>query len=176
MTENFSFEVIVDMVQHRGYFDDAQGRGCAEVDRIIHAIRSSQKESDGAVDDVGGVNRIVVGHTPHDYSHERCGGRLLASDSSLSRTFRAHGNMYCPISDRMVEEYGGASVTCEKRHEEVCMGSISVIRRSSAEKDWPRSVTRMRHDDLVKKMDRGVPKEDDIDGSSGDGSHDTDEL
>ena len=43
-----------------------------------------------------GVARVVVGHTPADQVRIKCGGQLVAADASLSRYFRAHGNLYCP--------------------------------------------------------------------------------
>ena len=41
---------------------------------------------------------IVVGHTPGDNVRLSCGGRLIASDSSLSRYFDRSGNRYCPTT------------------------------------------------------------------------------
>jgi len=45
----------------------------------------------------------VVGHTPGDDARELCSGTLLAADSSLSRPFRAFGNMYCATENKEEE-------------------------------------------------------------------------
>ena len=47
---------------------------------------------------------IVVGHTPGDESRIECGGKLIASDSSLSRYFDRSGNRYCPTTGGVVGE------------------------------------------------------------------------
>ena len=60
-------------------------KGCAEVADVLALLASE------------GVRRIVVGHTPGMEARELCDGTLIASDSSLSRHFRAYGNSYCPI-------------------------------------------------------------------------------
>ena len=44
---------------------------------------------------------MVVGHTPADEARAGlCGGQLVATDSALSRHFRAYGNRYCPVPDQ----------------------------------------------------------------------------
>jgi hypothetical protein len=132
--EGYPNELILDMVQHRGYFK--QGTGCNEVNFVLDTI--------GA-----GLNRIVVGHTPHDYALELCGGKLLASDSSLSRSFRAHGNLYCPLRDSL-DEYRGKG-SCGRPHEQFCEGSISVLKRESKDDPWPTNVERFKFHELVVK-------------------------
>ena len=118
--DNYPLELIMELVQHRGYFD--RQKGCLEVDHVIRKLNS-------------GLSRIVVGHTPHDYVMELCGGRLLASDSSLSRSFRAHGNMYCPLRDSL-DIYRGSG-TCHKVTKDVCEGSISKLTRPTPDHAWP---------------------------------------
>jgi hypothetical protein len=132
-------EIILDMVQHRGYFDRL--RGCAEVDEVLRRL------------DVG-LNRVVVGHTPHDFALELCHGKLLASDSSLSRSFRAHGNMYCPLR-KSLEDYRGGRTCSNKVHNDICEGSISRITRSSANDPWPASMQRFQFHEL-KSMGSGT--------------------
>jgi predicted MPP superfamily phosphohydrolase len=153
LTGGYVLEIIMDMVQHRGYFD--RNRGCSEVDDVL-----------GKLD--AGLNRVVVGHTPHDYALELCNGKLLASDSSLSRSFRAHGNMYCPLRKSLVEEYGGGSRTCSKVHKEQCEGSISRITRASAKDAWPTSMQRFQFHELhgisstIKKDETVVVQQDEL--------------
>ena len=60
----------------------------------------------------------------------RCGGRLLALDSTLSRSFRAHGNYYC--NEDMEES---APRFCPKRNE-VCEGQIVRLERAGAQGAW----------------------------------------
>ena len=132
LTGGYVSELILDMVQYRGYFDGA--KGCAEVDRILSLFDAD-------------LNRAVVGHTPHDHALELCNGKLLASDSSLSRSFRAHGNMYCPLRASL-EEYRGSG-TCATTHNDFCEGSISRITRASADDEWPINMQRFKFDELV---------------------------
>lgn len=132
LTGGYVFELLLDSVQHRGYFD--QTNGCSDVNYVLNALDA-------------GLNRIVVGHTPHDYALELCGGKLLASDSSLSRSFRAHGNMYCPLRDSL-SEYRGSG-TCRQTQEEFCEGSISRITRESADDEWPQTMERFKIHELT---------------------------
>lgn len=132
--EGYVMELILDMVQHRGYFD--QATGCSEVNNVLDTIDAN-------------LNRVVVGHTPHDYALELCDGKLLASDSSLSRSFRAHGNMFCPLRESL-SGYRGTG-TCAKPHNKVCEGSISVLKRASADDDWPMNVERFKFSELIAK-------------------------
>jgi len=71
--------LIDEVVNHRGYH-----RSCREVRAVLDALHGEL-----------GVEVIVVGHTPGDSVRISCGGRLAAVDSSLSRYFRANGNLYC---------------------------------------------------------------------------------
>ncbi len=139
-TDGYVLELILDMVQHRGYFD--RTNGCAEVDSVLNQFNAK-------------LNRVVVGHTPHDYVLELCNGKLLASDSSLSRSFRAHGNMYCPLRDSL-SEYRGTG-TCGKSHESFCEGSISILRRASADDEWPTNVERFKFHELQHVEVAAVP-------------------
>ena len=68
-------------------------------------------------------SRIAVGHTPEDSVRVTCGGRLLALDSTLSRSFRAHGNYYC---DAKMEEADAR--ICPPR-KEACEGQIVRLER-----------------------------------------------
>jgi hypothetical protein len=146
LTGGHVFELILDMVQYRGYFDGAEG--CAEVDRVLSQVDAN-------------LNRIVVGHTPHEYALELCNGKLLASDSSLSRSFRAYGNMYCPLRDSL-EEYRGSG-TCGETHNDFCEGSISRITRASAEDEWPTNMQRFKFDELVVNEKASTPTGNDND-------------
>ncbi len=138
-------ELIMDMIQHRGYFD--RQKGCNEVNHVIQSVGNEKSV----------VNRIVVGHTPHDYAFEACNGKLLASDSSLSRSFRAHGNLYCPLSkDRSGYKHGRS---CGKKQNEQCEGSISKMTRASKDDPWPSSVTIMRFDEVG--LDSGAKEDTD---------------
>lgn len=131
LKEGYAFEIILNLIQHRGYFKQ---NGCTEVQSVIDQL---QKEK---------VNRICVGHTPRDYSEEFCGGKLLASDSSLSRSFRAHGNLYCPLHEKFQEV---ARTPClQNPFVEMCEGSISVLVRESPDHEWPRNVKHLTMDDM----------------------------
>lgn len=130
LTGGFALELIMDMIQHRGYFD--QQKGCQEVDFIIKNMHFNEDKATTKVPD---LNRIVVGHTPHNQAFEACNGKLLASDSSLSRSFRAHGNMYCPLR-KSLDDYRGTG-TCLKSYVDKCEGSISRITRKSFSDPWP---------------------------------------
>jgi len=70
------------------------------------------------------VSRIAVGHTPEDSVRIRCGGRLLAIDSTLSRSFRAHGNYYCDAHMEREEPR-----ICPPRNE-ACEGQIVRLERA----------------------------------------------
>jgi hypothetical protein len=132
--EGISFEAILDMVQHRGYFKQ---NGCKEVNNVLTAL--------GGKD--AGFTRVVVGHTPFDYAAQHCDGQLLAADSSLSRPFRAHGNLYCPLSKSLNQYKGNKS--CASYHNDICEGSITRMRRSSAEDPWPKDMEIMSLDELI---------------------------
>jgi hypothetical protein len=124
LKDGYAFEIILNMVQHRGYFKGQNG--CDEVQTIIDQLKGEN------------VNRISVGHTPRDYAEELCGGKLLASDSSLSRSFRAYGNLYCPLHDAYKTDISGE---CSSHlFQDQCDGSISVLVRESPDDEWPRNV------------------------------------
>jgi hypothetical protein len=132
LTEGFSFEIMLNLVQHRGYF---KRDGCVEVDTIISKLGSEN------------VNRISVGHTPRDYAEELCGGKLLATDSSLSKSFRAYGNHYCPLNEKYKNDAEGYS--CSSRQVvDKCEGSISVLVRESADHEWPTNVKHLFMSDM----------------------------
>ena len=76
------------------------------------------------------ASRIAVGHTPEDSVRIRCGGRLLALDSCLSRSFRASGNYYCDA----VTERRDARI-CPPRKEQ-CEGQIVRLERADAQSPW----------------------------------------
>ena len=86
--------------------------GCARVEAVCRLLN---------------VSRIAVGHTPEDDVRIRCGGRLLALDSTLSRSFRAHGNYSCNAGmEQSVPEI------CPKRNEG-CEGQIVRLERAAGE-------------------------------------------
>jgi len=119
-------QIAVELVNYRGYFH--QQRGCREVSNVLNAFESI------------GLNRIVVGHTPHSTSHEKCSGHLLAADSSLSRSFRAYGNFYCPIDgkfrdDNILQDFQLGD-DCIMPMNDQCEGSIRRISRKSTDGVW----------------------------------------
>ncbi len=133
LKEGYAFEIILDIIQHRGYFKQ---NGCKEVQSVIDQLQNEN------------VNRICVGHTPRDYAEEFCGGKLLASDSALSRSFRAHGNLYCPIRESFHDVNG---ISCRRNKvKDQCEGSISVLVRESPHHEWPSNVKHLTMDDLMK--------------------------
>lgn len=136
MTGGYITELILDLVQHRGYFD--RTNGCRDVIHVIDKVNSDDLQ----------VNRIVVGHTPNSYAREMCGGKLLASDSSLSRSFRAFGNMYCPLSSDRAAQYS-KDESCGATPEDHCDGSISRMSRASANEAWPSQMDRFLFEELT---------------------------
>ena len=76
-------------------------------------------------------SRIAVGHTPEDNVRIRCGGRLLALDSTLSRSFRAHGNYYCDAHMEREEPR-----ICPPRNE-ACEGQIVRLERARLDVQVP---------------------------------------
>merc|ERR1712127_797521 len=124
-----------DIVTYRGYFKQD---GAREVQYILDVFNN---DNGGAEKQFTATkNRIVVGHTPHQLATEFYDGKLLANDSSLSRTFRAFGNLYCPVRDSVrtlnIKEQSG----CARRHSDVCEGSISHLHRTSNSDAWPEHV------------------------------------
>ena len=100
-----------------------------------------------------GVARVAVGHTPGEDARELCGGKLLAIDSSLSRPFRAFGNLYCPVpsssgpttswvrggAETVSKQTSSASNSgCDALFEDRCEGSIAKLERASLSEQWPR--------------------------------------
>ena len=132
--EGISFEAILDMLQHRGYF---KSNGCREVHSVLSAL--------GGKD--AGFERVVVGHTPFDFAAQHCDGQLLAADSSLSRPFRAHGNLYCPLNETLNQYKGNKS--CANHHNNACEGSITRMQRSSTQDPWPKDMNLMSLDELI---------------------------
>lgn len=154
LTENYATEIILNLVQHRGYFGFGIGNneGCEEVNFVLEKVNENNSNNP--------VNRIVVGHTPDYYVRELCDGKLLASDSSLSRSFRAHGNLYCPVNNTRADLRDKKS--CSRKPEETCDGMISRITRQSPNDDWPSKVKRFDIDELMTTtMD---PLSSDLDG------------
>jgi hypothetical protein len=142
LTGGYVLEIIMDMVQHRGYFDRI--KGCSEVKYVLDKLNGAGTGAGAGT----GLNRIVVGHTPHDDATELCNGKLLASDSSLSRSFRAHGNMYCPLKKSLVEDYARGRICSKALQKEQCEGSISRITRASVKDAWPTNVQRFQFHEL----------------------------
>mmetsp|Transcript_12984 Transcript_12984/g.20142 ORF Transcript_12984/g.20142 Transcript_12984/m.20142 type:complete len:488 (-) Transcript_12984:327-1790(-) len=160
LTGGYIFQLIMDLVQDRGYFD--QKNGCKDVQNVIDKVNSHViNENDNDETKAPSVKRIVVGHTPHNYAQELCDGKLLASDSSLSRSFRAHGNLYCPLGeDRRLKQ---KSYSCDTKPFVNCEGSISQITRESANESWPSSMKRMKLEEvksMQKRSTRETPDDD----------------
>lgn len=88
---------IHELVTYRGLH-----KSCDEVAEVLDMLN----------DTADGPELLVVGHTPGDNVRLSCDGRFAALDSSLSRYFRQHGNLYCP--DRTRQE-GQAAVNRGKR-------------------------------------------------------------
>ena len=131
LNEGYAFEIILSLIQDRGYFKQ---NGCQKVKNVIDQLQQEK------------VNRICVGHTPRDYAEEFCNGQLLASDSSLSRSFRAYGNLYCPLDERF---QGGNGLACsQNRMVDQCEGSISILTRKTPDEEWPRNVKTLTMNDL----------------------------
>ena len=119
-----------EMVEYRGFHEAYAGRykdrhslpssralqvGCDRVDAVLQQLNAS---------------RIAVGHTPDDNVRIKCGGRLLALDSTLSRHFRAHGNYYC---DEEAEKEDPR--ICRPRKQE-CEGQIVRLQRAGPQAAW----------------------------------------
>lgn len=142
--EQLSSELISEVVQSRDFFDAVTG--CDEVEHVLDMLGEDT-----------GVTRIVVGHTPDNDVRERCGGKLLATDSSLSRHVRAFGNLYCPIDNHRrltldtkasaeavnkVKGDGGLAAACNVPPVEECQGSIAQITRPTADgTPWAREAS-----------------------------------
>ena len=123
-------ELATEIVEYRGLHDSYAARyrddhlsggtsagqvACDRVAAVLHRLNAS---------------RIAVGHTPEDHVRIRCGGRLLALDSTLSRTFRAHGNFYCDATTEKADPH-----TCPPR-KEACEGEIVRLERSGPHAPW----------------------------------------
>eukprot|EP00405_Crypthecodinium_cohnii_P004594 CAMPEP_0194773546 /NCGR_PEP_ID=MMETSP0323_2-20130528/55162_1 /TAXON_ID=2866 ORGANISM="Crypthecodinium cohnii, Strain Seligo" /NCGR_SAMPLE_ID=MMETSP0323_2 /ASSEMBLY_ACC=CAM_ASM_000346 /LENGTH=101 /DNA_ID=CAMNT_0039708683 /DNA_START=24 /DNA_END=329 /DNA_ORIENTATION=- len=75
------------------------------------------------------LDLIVLGHTPGDELRSTCQSRLVASDSSLSRSFRAHGNLYCPTAGAPWAALQGECAS-QPVHSQ-CEGQAGRLRRSA---------------------------------------------
>jgi len=122
--------IATEVVEYRGlhdayaarYRDDSLRRGtsatqvaCSRVTAVLKRLKAS---------------RIAVGHTPDDTVRVRCGGRLLALDSTLSRSFRAHGNFYCDAAAERADPR-----ICPPRRD-ACEGQIVRLERGGPEEAW----------------------------------------
>ena len=119
-----------ELVEYRGLHDtyaaryrdrhSRRGASAAQVacDRVVAVLRRLN------------ASRLAVGHTPEDNVRIRCGGRLLALDSTLGRSFRAHGNYYC---DGQMEREEPR--LCPPRHE-ACEGQIVRLERAEPQAPW----------------------------------------
>ena len=125
---------ILGVVRYRGYFEQ---NGCEEVNAVLAALGGND----------AGFGRVVVGHTPFYFAAQHCDGQLLAADSRLSRYYRAHGNLYCPLS-KALDQYRGSSI-CEVYHKDTCEGSITRMRRTSAQDPWPKDMEMISVDGLI---------------------------
>ena len=130
LAESDLAELASEMVEYRGLHEHYAGR---YKDKYLQSATSARQlgcERVEAVCKLLNVSRIAVGHTPEDNVRIRCGGRLLALDSTLSRSFRAHGNYYCnEAMERSVPHI------CPKRREK-CEGQIVRLERSAADEQW----------------------------------------
>jgi hypothetical protein len=133
------FELVLDYIQHRGYFH--QSDGCKDVNTVLDTLSQDTDRS---------INRVVVGHTPQQYATELCDGKLLATDSSLSRSFRTYGNMYCPLNltSSTSSSSSSSNTYCGDTMKETCEGSISLLTRTSVNKKWPANVQQYQFNEL----------------------------
>jgi len=122
-----ALSLIQELVTYRGYFKDKN-------EPTIKTILSKFN-----------LNRIVVGHTPHDFATEYYEGILLATDSTLSRAFRAYGNLYCPVRDNL-QKAGVAKLSdCARLKNDACEGTISHLQRKSSSDPWPKHVVEVNN-------------------------------
>jgi predicted MPP superfamily phosphohydrolase len=134
------FELVLDFIQHRGYFHESNG--CKDVNTVLDTLSASD-DADRS------INRVVVGHTPQQYATELCDGKLLATDSSLSRSFRTYGNMYCPLNLTSSTSSSSSSPTyCGDTMKEACEGSISLLTRTSINEKWPKNIQQYQFHEL----------------------------
>mmetsp|Transcript_23825 Transcript_23825/g.34813 ORF Transcript_23825/g.34813 Transcript_23825/m.34813 type:complete len:521 (-) Transcript_23825:177-1739(-) len=132
LQRDFRWGFILDLVQYRGYFDPK--RGCQEANQVLNMLNDGQQS----------IQRIAVGHTPHQNAHEICRGKVLVTDSSLSRPFRQFGNMYCPIQDSLRKDQEiSSSSKCFLPASKKCEGTISRLTRNLASDPWPQHVQRI---------------------------------
>ena len=142
---------VGEFVQHRGYFKASTG--CKDVNAVLGMLNKNAAGSSSETT----LKRIVVGHTPDDYAHERCGGALVAADSSLGRRFRAFGNRYCPGHKVQFQTHDDNVKGKREKHEAVtamlavagcgrdrlrdaCEGTITRLVRKTTSEAWPASV------------------------------------
>ena len=153
--EQLSSDLISEIVQNRNYFDAATG--CKEVEGVLDMLGQE-----------AGVTRIVVGHTADVDVRERCDGKLLATDSSLSKHVRAFGNLYCPIDNHRqismatkaaaeavnkVKGDGGLAPACSVPAVEECEGSIAQIKRTTADDTtWAREASSISASGFLSQM------------------------
>jgi len=147
-----AIELMGDIVTYRGYFKQGGDR---EIQYILDTLNNDN--GGGSYRHSDTMHRIAVGHTPQDFATEFYNGRLLANDSSLSRTFRAFGNLYCPVKGsvrmRDIKEQSG----CNHIHNQVCEGSISHLYRTSSSDSWPEHVVHI-HSRVQQHADDEVSK------------------
>ena len=121
--------IASEMVEYRGLHDAYAGR---YEDRHSRGATPAQVACDRVVALLRRLNvsRIAVGHTPEDSVRIQCGGRLLALDSTLSRSFRAHGNYYCNARMEKLDPR-----ICPPR-KEACEGQIVRLERADPDAAW----------------------------------------
>eukprot|EP00929_Paragymnodinium_shiwhaense_P048264 TRINITY_DN24422_c0_g1_i6.p1 TRINITY_DN24422_c0_g1~~TRINITY_DN24422_c0_g1_i6.p1 ORF type:complete len:441 (+),score=59.80 TRINITY_DN24422_c0_g1_i6:86-1408(+) len=104
---------INEAVTYRGFHSGRHGGpdACMEVTRVLKLLAADT-----------GASLVVVGHTPGDSVRIECKGKLAAVDSSLSRYFRAYGNLYCPLEVGIPVPAGSA---CDTPVSRTCEGQIS---------------------------------------------------
>ena len=123
-------ELATELVEYRGLHEAYAWRYKDEHLTRGSSARQMACTRVGAVLRTLNVSRIAVGHTPEDSVRIQCGGRLLALDSTLSRSFRAHGNYYCNARMEKLDPR-----ICPPR-KEACEGQIVRLERADPDAAW----------------------------------------
>lgn len=106
-------QIIYHLVTYRGNHP--------KENQFYHTIDENCDDLQNVLDQLKGVDRIAVGHTPDWNVRMHCQGKLLALDSLLGRWIRAIGNDYCPGDTTHTSRNG--RYTCEKISD-YCEGQI----------------------------------------------------
>lgn len=139
LPDNDAFELVDDLTEYRGYFDDDNEVGeqqCREIDQILNLF--------------DGVNRVVIGHTPQLQTEEVCDGKLLLTDSTLSRFFRSYHSEFCPHDKKIRFLLNEENVTlierCKHELAPKCKGTTSFMSRLSPSDPWRKNVRHVKMD------------------------------